>query len=48
MKEKYNSNPEDIICVIGPTIRDCHFEVKQDVYDVLEVDYKNVFYAIIK
>ena len=26
--------PEDIICVIGPTIRKCHFEVKQDVRDI--------------
>lgn len=34
MKEKYNCNPEDIICVIGPTIRKCHFEVKQDVRDI--------------
>lgn len=34
MKEKYNCNPKDIICVIGPTIRKCHFEVKKDVRDI--------------
>lgn len=34
MKEKYNCNPEDIICVIGPTIRKCHFEVQKDVRDL--------------
>lgn len=34
MKEKFGSNPEDIICVIGPTIRKCHFEVKKDVRDI--------------
>lgn len=36
MKEEFNSNPKDIICVIGPTIRKCHFEVQEDV--------KNEFY----
>jgi len=40
MKEKYNSNTEDIICVIGPTIRKCHFEVKQDVRDIFYNEFK--------
>ena len=31
MKEKYNSNPQDIIAVIGPSIGPCCFEVKEDV-----------------
>lgn len=31
MKEKYKSNSEDIIAVIGPSIGPCCFEVKQDV-----------------
>lgn len=31
MKEKYNVNPKDIICAIGPSIRACHFEVDEDV-----------------
>lgn len=34
MKEKYDCNPEDIICVIGPSIRKCHFEVQEDVKDI--------------
>lgn len=34
MKQKYNCNPGDIICVIGPTIRKCHFEVQKDVRDI--------------
>lgn len=34
MIEVYNSNPKDIICVIGPTIRSCHFEVEDDVKDM--------------
>ena len=31
MKKEFNSNPKDIICVIGPTIRKCDFEVQEDV-----------------
>ena len=40
MKEKFGSNPKDIICVIGPTIRKCHFEVKQDVRDIFYNEFK--------
>ena len=40
MKSQYNCNPEDIICVIGPTIRKCHFEVKQDVKDLFYNTFK--------
>ena len=40
MKEKFVSNPEDIICVIGPTIRKCHFEVQQDVRDIFYNEFK--------
>jgi len=42
MKEKYNLNPKDIICVIGPTIRKCHFEVKQDVKDIFYNEFKTM------
>lgn len=31
MKEDFNSNPEDIICCLCPSIRKCHFEVEDDV-----------------
>lgn len=40
MKEKYNCNPKDIICVIGPTIRKCHFEVQEDVKDMFYNEFK--------
>ena len=40
MKEKYNCNPADIICVIGPTIQKCHFEVQQDVRDIFYREFK--------
>ena len=33
MQEQYNCNPKDIICCISPSIRECHFEVDQDVKD---------------
>ncbi|MBR2744523.1 MAG: peptidoglycan editing factor PgeF [Clostridia bacterium] len=31
MTKEFGSNPEDLICCIGPTIRQCHFEVEDDV-----------------
>lgn len=40
MKQKYNTNPEDIICAIGPTIKKCHFEVKEDVKDMFYNEFK--------
>lgn len=39
MKQKYNCNPGDIICVIGPTIRKCHFEVQKDVRDIFYKEF---------
>lgn len=33
MVEKFNCNPRDIICAIGPSIKQCHFEVGSEVYD---------------
>lgn len=40
MQQQYNSNPQDIICCISPAIRQCHFEVDEDV--------KNLFYEKFK
>jgi len=40
MKKKYGSNVENIICVLGPTIRKCHFEVEEDVYSLFENEFK--------
>lgn len=34
MKEEYGCKPENIICCIGPTIRQCHFEVEDDVKEL--------------
>lgn len=33
MIEEYGSNPEDIICLLCPSIRSCHFEVGQEVQE---------------
>lgn len=37
----YNCNPSDIICCIGPTIRQCHFEVDEDVKDIFYSQFKD-------
>lgn len=34
MVETYDSNPSDIICCICPSIRECHFEVDEDVKEL--------------
>ncbi|MBP3707267.1 MAG: peptidoglycan editing factor PgeF [Clostridia bacterium] len=39
MINEYGSKPENLICCIGPTIRQCHFEVEDDVKEL----YMNVF-----
>lgn len=39
MVNQYGSKPENLICCIGPTIRQCHFEVEDDVKEL----YMNVF-----
>ena len=36
LKEEFGSDPKDLICCIGPSIRDCCFETDEDV--------KNMFY----
>lgn len=40
MIKTYGSNPKDIICVIGPTIRKCHFEVEDDVKEMFLNQFK--------
>lgn len=32
----YKCNPEDILCFINPSIRECHFEVDEDVKELCE------------
>lgn len=40
MKKDFNSDPKNIVCVIGPTIRKCHFEVQKDVKDMFYNTFK--------
>ena len=42
MKKEFNSDPKDIVCVIGPTIRKCHFEVQKDVKDIFYNTFKHM------
>jgi len=42
MQKEYNSKPEDIICLIGPHIRKCHFEVDKDVKDLFYNEFKDL------
>ena len=39
---EYQSNPEDIICCICPSIRQCCFEVDEDVKDLFYNKYKDL------
>lgn len=42
MVTEYQSNPEDIICCICPSIRQCCFEVDEDVKDLFYNKYKEL------
>lgn len=42
MKSEFNCEPENIICCICPSIRKCHFEVKKDVKEMFEEEFKEV------
>lgn len=42
MVEEFNCNPEDIICCICPSIKKCHFEVRQDVKEAFEKEFINI------
>lgn len=39
---EYNSNPKDIICLFGPHIKKCHFEVEEDVANKFKKQYSNM------
>ena len=41
MVKDYDCSPKDIICCIGPTIRQCHFEVEKDVKDLFYNQFKD-------
>lgn len=38
----YGCNPKDIICCVGPHIRQCHFEVEKDVKDMFYNKFKHL------
>lgn len=40
MINEFNSKPEDIICCICPSIRKCHFEVREDVMELFEEKFE--------
>lgn len=42
MCEEFGSNPKDIIVCICPSIRKCHFEVKQDVKDMFTKEFSDL------
>lgn len=42
MKEKYGSNPENIIVCIGPCIKQCHFEVEEDFIQKFKEEFGNI------
>ena len=40
LKKEYKCKVEDMLCVIGPTIRNCHFEVDTDVKEIFYKQFK--------
>lgn len=41
MKELYNSKEEDLICIIGPSIGECCYEVSEDLYNKFSDKFKS-------
>ena len=49
MIENYNTNPEDLVCVIGPSIGPCCYEVSKDLVEKFNMNFTNStekFYTI--
>ena len=42
MKEEYNCDPKDIICCMCPSIRKCHFDVREDVEEIFEEEFRDL------
>ena len=42
MKEKFNSQSKNIRAFIYPSIRQCHFEVEEDVYSLFKNKINNI------
>lgn len=39
---EYGSNPKDLICAIGPSIRKCHFEVDEEVKEKFRIEFSDI------
>ena len=49
MKENYNTNSEDLVCMIGPSIGACCYEVSKDLVEKFNLNFTNSnekFYTI--
>ncbi|MGX4598699.1 peptidoglycan editing factor PgeF [Faecalimicrobium sp. JNUCC 81] len=49
MKNNYNTNPKDVVCVIGPSIGPCCYEVSKDLVEKFNINLTNCsekFYII--
>lgn len=42
MIKEFECNPLDLICCVGPSIGKCHFEVKEDVKEIFEKEFKDM------
>lgn len=42
LEKEFGSDPEDILVIIGPRLRDCHFEVKDDLRNIFS-NYPKAF-----
>ena len=42
MKKEFECNPENIICCICPSIRQCHFEVEKEVKEQFEKEFNDI------
>jgi len=42
MMDEFNCEPQNIICCIGPSIRQCHFEVDKDVADLFYTQFDDL------
>lgn len=42
MKEKLGVKPENLICCMCPSIRKCHFEVREDVMELFEEKFEEI------